>query len=485
MLVRSYLEWCSRAPARERAEAAGVLARAYLSGHLGPDDRHEAEAALTLALDDSSALVRRALAEVFCAAEDAPRHIVSALAGDQGDVGALVLARSPLLTDEQLVDYAALGDTLSQIAIAMRADLSGPVAAAIAEIGCREALIVLVRNVGADVPVFSLSRMMERVGDEGEFREALLERPGLPVAIRQQLAGAVAQALGGFLKQTGWVAEKRVDRLIHEASHDATLLIGAQAGDGDLTGLVRHLRGVGQLTPALVLRGLLCGDTRLFVAALAELAQLPRSRVAGIVHERAPAALSALYRKAGMPASLEAAFAVAIHSIARRRRFIQGGRMRLQRRVIADVLVACEAQPTHELGRLVAVLHRFHAEAVRDEARELTAGILAAPAPITMQPAEEAPMLTASRDLAAPAEAPGVAYVEPVVEQAAAWPEQEVAELAEEVAAVAAEAPAAAEPENRPQEVLAPTPADRLVRVDGDGFMIPFDPYEYALRKAA
>ncbi len=64
--------------------------------------------------------MRRALAEAFASAPDAPHHIVLGLADDQSDISSIVLGRSPVLSDSDLIDCAAIGDAIAQSAIALR-----------------------------------------------------------------------------------------------------------------------------------------------------------------------------------------------------------------------------------------------------------------------------------------------------------------------------------------------------------------------------
>ena len=100
MIIRQFLLWARTAPPGQRAEAVGALARAYLYSELSPDDRWEAETAMTALLDDPSPLVRRALAEAFANAPEAPRHLVVALANDQSD--AAFPARHRLATSSEI-----------------------------------------------------------------------------------------------------------------------------------------------------------------------------------------------------------------------------------------------------------------------------------------------------------------------------------------------------------------------------------------------
>src|ERR1700732_67469 len=123
MIVRHFLQWVRTAPAGERAEAAGALARAYLHSDLCADDKLAVEGAIVMLLDDPSPLVRRALAEVLGSAADAPAATILALAGDQPDIAAIVLEGSPLLVDAELVDMVATGTPANQAAIARRPSL--------------------------------------------------------------------------------------------------------------------------------------------------------------------------------------------------------------------------------------------------------------------------------------------------------------------------------------------------------------------------
>src|SRR5277367_3046258 len=146
MIVRQFLHWMRTAPAGERAEATGALARAYLYSDLTNEDRAAAEGAMIMLLDDPSPLVRRALAQAIASSEHAPHAVIHALASDHVDIAALVLARSPLLIDAELVDLVATSDGDLQAAIAARVPLQCAVAAAIAEVGSAEACLAAVEN---------------------------------------------------------------------------------------------------------------------------------------------------------------------------------------------------------------------------------------------------------------------------------------------------------------------------------------------------
>src|SRR5471030_1855830 len=123
MIVRQFINWIRTAPAGELSEATRSLARAWLISDLTEEDRAAAEGALLMLLDDTSPLVRQAMAEVFARSSDAPAAIVQALSMDQPSVALPILEHSPLLIDADLVDIIATGDCAMQCAIARRIHL--------------------------------------------------------------------------------------------------------------------------------------------------------------------------------------------------------------------------------------------------------------------------------------------------------------------------------------------------------------------------
>ena len=377
MIIRQFLLWARTATPGQRAEAVGALARAYLYSDLSPDDRRQAETAMTALLDDPSPLVRRALAEAFANAVAAPRYIVVALANDQTHIAALVLARSPVLTDADLIDAAALGDERVQTAIALRPRVSVGVSAALAEIGTSPALAALAANTGSDIAETSLARIVARHGDCAKVREALLSRPDLPLPIRQAVAVALSDALSSFVLDKGWLSRERTTRMAREAREKTTVALSSAAEEADVRNLVVHLRRTGQLTPGLILRALLSRATAFVEAAFADLSGMPAARVAGLLWDRRGSGLAPLYRRAGLPVALKPAFDAAFAALGetlRTETVAEGAQ--LSRRMIERVLTACESLPAEEAGKLVALLRRYEAEAAREEAREL-AGALA------------------------------------------------------------------------------------------------------------
>ncbi len=380
MIVRQFLHWLRTAPAGERAEATSALARAYLYSDLSADDRAAAEGAMTMLLDDGSPLVRRALADALAGSDKAPASIIFALASDQPEVSAIVLERSPLLLDAELVDIVATGNGAIQAAVARRLCVPPSIAAAVAEVGSAEACLILLENSGVEITLFSIDRIVERFGHLAAIREVLLARDDLPAPTRQALVAKLSDTLADFVVSRDWLAADRAQRVTKEACEKATVILAAQTPDGEVRPLIRHLRATGQLNAGLVLRALLCGNIALFEEALADLSGLPLSRVSGLVHDRGHAGFRAIYEKAGLPASAFPAFREAIAAMHEDGLYGEpGGMMRLKRRMIERVLTGCENEEYGEVEPLLTLLRRFATEAAREEARlfceELVGGV--------------------------------------------------------------------------------------------------------------
>lgn len=370
MIVRQFLQWVRQAPPGERAEATSALARAYLHSDLSADDLAAAEGAMIMLLDDPSPLVRGAMAEVFASSQKAPRVVVQALAADQFDVAQPLLASSPLLSDDDLIELVASGRPEVQAVIADRPLLPRPVAAAIAATAGAEACLVLLNNSDACLTLASVDQIVERFGHLAPIRENLLARDDIPMATRQALLSKLSKTLAGFVAARQWLGSDHAETAAREACEKATVALAAETPYEEIGTLVAHLRQSGQLTAGMILRALLSGNVVLFEEALAELSDVPIDRVTGYIHDKNISAFRALYRKAELPEVAFPAFREALEAL--RDGVLlgeQGGAARLKRGMVERVLEHCAAIRDEGMAPLIGLLRRFAVEAAREEAR--------------------------------------------------------------------------------------------------------------------
>lgn len=467
MIIRQFLAWTQNASASRRAEATAALARAYLYGDLGADEAWEAKTALLALLDDPSPLVRQALAETCAASARTPRPLVVALACDVPEVACPILARSPVLTDADLVDAAALGSEAMRAVIAARHHLSHAVSGALAEIGDSDTLVTLIENPTARITTGRLLRMVERCGGDSILREALLARPDLPPEVRHAIGLAVARSLSDFVTECGWLGAERCERMAREAGERVALDLCDGSGAASVGRLVRHLRTTRQLNAGLILRAVLSGRADFAEAAFAELSGLDHAAVARAMRE--PRGVADLHHRAGLPDALLPAVQAALSAwqeASSGATSLHGAG--LSRRMIERAITACEDMPAPEMRAVTALLTRYEAEAARDEARETARAIV-----------EEATQREAARRAALEADAAWQAALESqrqVAFEPAAATAVDAVPVAEtapvEIAAVEAQPDPAAEPE--PEAAVLPEPvADRQAEPAADA---PFNP---------
>jgi uncharacterized protein (DUF2336 family) len=368
------IDWMEKAPAPARASAVPALVRSYVHGELTPEAREVIEATLTLLVDDPSPDVRRVLAEALSIHETAPRHLIVALSQDLPAIAELIFRRSPCLIDAELTAAIALGAPSIQTAIASRPWISFEVADAIAAEGDRAAVLAMLANDGADLDGEAFATIATRLGGDGDVREALFARRDLPLAVRQSLISALGEKLSRFLVGRAWMAPKRAGVVLREACDKATVFLAGSADEAELVALVEHLRASGQLTTALLIRAMCEGHIRFLEAALARLSSLPAPRVYALLIDGRPAALRALFSRAGLPERSHAAFLAAL-DVWRDLDYDgrDGDEPRFGRRMIERILTRYQEFAPGEVDDLLAMLRRLAAEGARTAARDMLA----------------------------------------------------------------------------------------------------------------
>ncbi|TIL63447.1 DUF2336 domain-containing protein [Mesorhizobium sp.] len=373
MVVSHFLKWIHAARVSERAAAASALARAYINAELSFEDRCAAEAALTLLLDDASSKVRLAMAEALSMSHHAPLQIISALASDQPEVASLVLARSPLLTDADLIDRVAGGQKAIQKLVADRPRVSMAVAAAIAEIGEPEACATLLANSGADIASLSFRRIAERHGHLPSVRESLISDARLPADCRHMLLIKLGETLKGSPLVLALMGRARTERVMRDACVKASMTLIEGTRQEEHAALIEHLRLRGDLTASFVIRTIAHGKVDFFGSALVALSQQSEQRVRALLAGGHDVALQALLRSAGLAA---ATHAIILRALKIWREVANGKRLAGVQEVSWLMLKELGGQSAE--GDLAGLVKSIHLDALRENARGHALAIAAA-----------------------------------------------------------------------------------------------------------
>jgi len=322
-------------------------------------EQHRAAAlAMTYLLDDPSPRVRLALAEALADSAEAPRAIIVSLAEDQPEIACTVIARSPVLTEGDLVDLAGRGDNLIRGLIAARPLLPRGVAAAVAEIGDEAEVAILLENETASITRISLKRIAERYGHRSDIRNLLLERGNLPADARHMLVGHVAAALANSGLVRTAMAPARIDRVTREAGEAAAVTIAGTVPQEEIADLVEHLRRAGRLTPAFLIHALCTGKVDFFASAMVSLSGLDERRVRAILATGRRHAVRALFESTGLVRDIAAVFVEAVflwRQVAASGTLGSISELLLERLHSADMLLS----PVSELLDMIEKLHRM------------------------------------------------------------------------------------------------------------------------------
>ncbi|TPM96331.1 DUF2336 domain-containing protein [Mesorhizobium sp. B2-1-3A] len=373
VVVSHFLKWIYTARVSERAAAANALARAYVNSELPFEDRCAAEAALTLLLDDASSKVRLAMAEALSMSHHAPLQIISALASDQPEVAGVVLARSPLLTDADLINRVAASQKATQKLIADRPVVSMALSAAIAEIGEAEACAVLLANSGADIASLSFRRMAERHGHLPLVREALISDARLPADCRHMLLIKLGETLKTSPLVMALMGAARADRVMRDACVKASVTLIEGTRQEEHAALIEHLRLRGDLTASFLIRTIAHGKVDFFGSTLVALGQQSEQRVRALLAGGHDVALQALFRSAGLAA---ATHAIILRALKIWREVANGKRVAGVQEVSWLMLKELGGQSAE--GDLAALVKSIHLDALRENARGHALAIAAA-----------------------------------------------------------------------------------------------------------
>lgn len=376
MIVQAFLRWAETAGAGERAKAASALGRAFIRSGMDDARREEVRLAMTWVLDDPSPRVRLALAGAIADSARAPRPLIVAFAEDQPEIAATVLPRSPVLTDDDLVDLAARGTDLTRALIASRNGLGRCVSAAIAEIGGSCSIAILLENISADIPRFSLRRVAERYGTSCEIRNLLLERQDLPPDARHMLVACTRDALISSSLVQGLLAPSRIGHVAADAMATATVTIAGETLTENVGCLVAHLRSGGYLTPAFLMQTLCNGELDFFAAAISDLSGSGEKRTRSVLANGQMHAVRALFISAGLAPDICAVF---VEATMLWRRSSQSGDGFITSGISADLidLYRDRTERLSPVSELIDMIERFHLRQQRQSAREFASHSIA------------------------------------------------------------------------------------------------------------
>jgi uncharacterized protein (DUF2336 family) len=181
---------------------------------------------LMLLIADAERDIRMRLADNLASARWAPSALVNALALDDIEIARPIIAKSPVLTDPDLIRLLVVATLEHQIEVARRPEIGETVVRAIIERGEPMVMTALAGNLTARTPADGLSRLVAASRTVASLRAPLARHPQLTA----ELAYALYSWVGDTLKAE--LGDRFViDRLALKAAMDQAVA-QAFAGSG-------------------------------------------------------------------------------------------------------------------------------------------------------------------------------------------------------------------------------------------------------------
>ena len=259
--------------------------------------------------------VRAQLAERFASAPDAPVQLIRQLAHDEAAVAVPVLTRSPVLTDDDLINVIRTRNSQEHIrAVTKREHVAEAVSDAIVEHGDDATLHALLSNEGARLSRTASEAAVDRAKANPDLHEVTVARTSLPIDLLNEMYFEVEERLRAKILEEN-------ARLDPEALEQA-LTVGRTriaTDDGSLPpdyaeslAYVEELRAANQLTPQTLARFLRSGSRTSFLIALSQLADIDFHVARNIIERRELDALAIVCRAADLEKALFLTYAVVL-----------------------------------------------------------------------------------------------------------------------------------------------------------------------------
>lgn len=256
--------------------------------HLNERERGLMREILSRLTRDVEMTIRIAMAERLADDPAVPTDLVLLLCDDAIEVARPVILRSPLLSDEDMLQLIARSDTGHHEAIAARPYIGESVTATLAQSQVQSVLLALVKNATAKITPDTFEVLVEKSRAIAELQDPIVKRKDLPGVLAGKMCSFVSETLKSYIAQSFAIAPAKVDhaligveQIILNPPPPAKPTPAESAHK-----LVEKLFTAGQLKAGFLLRVLHQGQIDLFDLAFAKLLNLSLGETRQNLYER-------------------------------------------------------------------------------------------------------------------------------------------------------------------------------------------------------
>lgn len=260
--------------------------------------------------------IRKALALRIADADWAPPALAHMLALDEIEIARPIIASSPLLNEDDLIQVLVEATLEHQIEVARRPGLGGRAADVIIDRGEAAVLTALAGNATAELGEAALRRLVEHARRVAALRSPLSRHPALSDALARELYSFVGAALRQAIAERFRVNVARMNGAVNDSIQAALDRNAPPPGLADEEReemerrLVNKLAKAGQLSAGYLIRAVREGRVSLFEHGLAAMGEFNLSHVRAALRHPSPEPISLACSAVGidravMPALLD------------------------------------------------------------------------------------------------------------------------------------------------------------------------------------
>jgi uncharacterized protein (DUF2336 family) len=276
----------------------------YQKGAFADHERNLAADILRRVSKDVEMSIRIGLAERLADDPGAPHDLINLLCDDRIEVAKPILARSPVLSDADLIRVIETGSENHQIAVATRPAIGETITARLARHACEAAVIALLRNSTAKIARSTFEQLSDRARDLPGLQRPLIERHDLPGELARQLHLWVSDALKTALVARHPDAARTLVSAIDETTAAPSAPETGPAASVNARKLVEKLHAAGQLRSSFLIRVLNQGEMEMFEYAFAALLNMDPETMRKALYGDNPATVALACRAAGIDRSV-------------------------------------------------------------------------------------------------------------------------------------------------------------------------------------
>lgn len=250
--------------------------------------------------------IRAELAERLSGEATAPAELIRKLANDEISVARPVIEKSPVLSEDDLVQIAEHLGQDHLMAITKRPDISEVVSTVLVDRGNDEVVEGLLDNRTAAISRGSMVQIADRAEGSDRLKTSLLRRPELPIEMVKDIISTVSKEIRGkILEEASGIDRERLEAVLDEITDEQEERAQVQKNVmSKPESAINDLVASNSLTPRKLIDFAEQGRIPEFVCGLAKLAKLDIETAQKVAMDRTGEGLALICRACGLPSGM-------------------------------------------------------------------------------------------------------------------------------------------------------------------------------------